>query len=114
MLESSLRPRPRPAGFEKTVARAQAARTEAAEDGQMTKARELATTEAPLARDGMMLLGTFGTEASMSALIRLPDGQMHKVARGDKVGGHRVLGISDARVILQARGRSQTLAMPAA
>ncbi len=67
-------------------------------------------TDANLSR--MILLGTFGTDAAPQALVRLPDGQVARVAPGDRVGHDTVYAIDARRIALERNGRATWVAMP--
>ena len=81
-------------------------------DGTPTpeKVNELATTTAKL--DRTALIGVFGTEGALQALIRLPKGDIAKVSAGDSIGGAKVEAIDTDRVILTRRGSQHVLALP--
>ncbi len=103
MVETSLRPRLRPAGLDTSG-------SEPAEPA--TKAGKLATVNAPIDLDGLMLVGVFGKEDALEALVRLPGGKIRKVAPGGKLRGYRVAAIAADRVILQTPGGNRTLRFP--
>lgn len=76
------------------------------------RAAQIATTVVPLDSRKTVLLGTFGSESSRQALLRLPDGETRKVAPGDKVDGGQVVAISEDRLLISQSGVTRTLRMP--
>ncbi|CUH76993.1 amidophosphoribosyltransferase [Tropicibacter naphthalenivorans] len=100
---------PRPSGRPQTVVN----RVTLAKAEPQSKPEQLATEQVPLPpRNGLLLLGTFGTDSAPRALIRLPGGKIDEVSKGDKVGGHQVLAIEAAAVVLNVGGTATRLAMP--
>ena len=100
MLERSLRPFLRPAGLSRK------AQYRTAPSANRTVDRN-ATIRVDLDRSGPILLGIFGTEDALHALVRLPDGTVVQVGRGEKLGNRDVVGI-DAQGIVLARGAHAT------
>jgi len=128
------RPRPRPADFARTVARAHAApqRVAAAaagggggaaeeDDGEgeaiaAAPARAPAIpTSASVARQATVknainlrnvnLIGVYGTSSQRRALVRLPSGRYDKVKVGDRLDGGRVRAIGSNSLIYNKNGR---------
>ena len=97
MIETSLRPRPRPAKLDTTVA------------VEQTPVTRNATTTAQFDPTQPMLLGIFGKEDNPHALIRLPSGQVRDVAKGDRIGAQRIAAIAPDAVIL---ANAQRLRLP--
>jgi Tfp pilus assembly protein PilP len=73
---------------------------------------EIATRQASLRLNKLMLLGTFGTTAKPSALVRLPGGKTETLRVGDSVKGGQVIAIDDGRIALNTRGRAEWLEIP--
>lgn len=70
----------------------------------------LANQKAKLPR--LALLGVFGTEATPGALIRTPDGKVHRVAPGDRIANRTVAAIGADKVMLSNGGATKALRMP--
>lgn len=120
------RPAPRPANFDRIVARAQTARASAAPPGG---ARALLATTAPrspslptsasVAKEATIrnainlnqlnLIGVYGASSDRRALIRLPSGRYEKVKIGDRLDGGRVRSIGKSALIYTKNGRDYTL-----
>lgn len=71
-----------------------------------TEERVLKKTRKPL------LLGVFGREGSRSALVRLGDGSIAKVSKGDRLDGGRVSAIGGSSLTYVKGGNARTLSMP--
>jgi hypothetical protein len=76
------------------------------------KAARIATVETDINSRATLLLGTFGTEATRRALVRLPDGDVRKVAPGDTLDGGKVVAVSDGSLLLSQAGMTRTLRLP--
>ncbi|SIS90895.1 hypothetical protein SAMN05421759_10632 [Roseivivax lentus] len=74
---------------------------------------EKATRHADIDLSEIALLGVMGTEAAPTALLRLPSGEVAKVAPGTQVGNRTVAAIDAARLALaSADGRTTWIAIP--
>ncbi|WP_417721906.1 amidophosphoribosyltransferase [Salipiger sp.] len=73
---------------------------------------QTATQEAKLPRRGVILLGTFGSNGTGGALLRLSDGRTARVTVGDSVGSARVVAIDEERLALSQNGRAQWISVP--
>ncbi|MHA6343973.1 amidophosphoribosyltransferase [Roseivivax sp. CAU 1761] len=73
---------------------------------------EHATREAELEHHGVTLLGTFGADAEPEAILRLADGGIARVVRGDRVGAEVVQAIDHDAVVLARAGRARHLHIP--
>lgn len=102
MLESSRIPRPRPAELD----------TSPKPGPQKGEAAHEATLRAEFDTRQPILLGTFGTDGDRRALLRLPDGKVAKVAKGDRLGREIVLAIDDGSMVLNRGGKARRLAIP--
>ena len=60
----------------------------------------------------IVLLGTFGPQKALQALVRLPNGRVAQVTKGDRIGRQTVYAIDDARIALGQNGRAQLVAIP--
>ncbi|WP_306733628.1 amidophosphoribosyltransferase [Marimonas arenosa] len=78
----------------------------------LDQAARLATVTARFDTDGLILLGTFGSESRPGAILRLPDGDTRRVTTGDTVGDMTVQAISDGKVVIETSGRVSTLVSP--
>ncbi|OIQ34584.1 MAG: hypothetical protein BM559_06155 [Roseobacter sp. MedPE-SWchi] len=61
---------------------------------------------------GLNLLGLFGAENNLQAMVRLPSGRVKTVKTGSRLAQGRVLGIDRAGLVLEKSGRSQRFEMP--
>ncbi len=75
--------------------------------GIATQPGSLETTE------GLSLIGLFGPDTGLSALVRTRGGRVHEVKAGGKLGGARILAIDAEGVMVQTNGRTWRLALPA-
>ncbi|MFT7593276.1 MAG: ribosomal protein L2 [Paracoccaceae bacterium] len=72
----------------------------------------MATQSGALRRTGLSLIGVFGQEADLQALVREPNGKVHRVANGTKLSAGRIVGIDTQGVVLQKNGRTVHLTLP--
>ncbi len=75
-------------------------------------AGDLATIPDVFTLDGLALLGVFGTEDAMRALVRHANGRIRKVAVGDRLAGGRVVAVLDHLIVANRLGETRTLRMP--
>ncbi|MGR3442261.1 MAG: pilus assembly protein PilP [Thalassococcus profundi] len=68
------------------------------------------TTDANLR--SLVLLGTFGPEGDLTALLRLTNGTTARVRTGDRIGGDRIVAVDDGRLALAENGRMHWIEMP--
>lgn len=73
---------------------------------------KLATRQTALPGRTPILIGTFGLEQTMQALLRLPSGRMARVSPGDRVDGLRVTAIGPGMLRGERRGQPMTLTVP--
>ncbi|MGR3495898.1 hypothetical protein [Citreimonas sp.] len=97
MLERSLRPFLRPADLSRRAQYRSAPTVNETVDQNATRHVELDTA-------GPILLGLVGTDDAMSALIRLPDGTVQRVAPGDRLGERDVVEGIDSDGVILTRG----------
>lgn len=71
-----------------------------------------ATQANVLPHRGLNLLGLFGAENNLQAMVRLPSGRVKTVRTGSRLAQGRVLGIDQAGLVLEKSGRSQRIKMP--
>lgn len=71
-----------------------------------------ATETVVLPRNTPMVIGIFGPDQGLSAMIRMPNGRITTVHRGDKVNGRQVVRIDAKGVVVVAHGREDRFAMP--
>ncbi|MDC0657162.1 hypothetical protein N6L27_04045 [Leisingera sp. SS27] len=76
------------------------------------KVAGLATQTNAVNRSNLSLLGIYGPENSMSALIRLPSGRTREVKRGTKLSQGQVIAIDAQGLVLNQRGETRRLVMP--
>ena len=65
-----------------------------------------------ISRGNVSLIGVFGGADGRHALLRLPNGDIRKVAAGDSVQGVRVAAVGPDTVQLLSRGRNTLLRLP--
>jgi hypothetical protein len=63
--------------------------------------------------EGLSLIGLFGPDSGLNALVRERGGRIHQVKAGGKVGGARILAIDAEGVMVQTNGRTWRLGLPA-
>jgi hypothetical protein len=73
---------------------------------------DIATRRARLNLRETILLGTFGAEGELGALLRLPTGAVQKVHKGDAYGKGTIIAIGENHVIIEKTGRTTTLVQP--
>lgn len=78
------------------------------------KAERYATQEDVLPLNETSLIGVFGHDDDLRALIRYPDGGIVELAPGDMTRLGRVSAIKPGAVYLTGRGRPRVLRMPGA
>lgn len=71
-----------------------------------------ATIQAPLDQHQLILLGIFGAESDLKALLRLPDGDIRRVETGDQVQGVTVLAIAPDHIAMGQGSVSRRLRIP--
>ncbi len=76
------------------------------------KAEKFATQDNVLPMDETNLLGVFGTDDDLKALIRYPSGEIQRVAQGDMTRLGQVAAIKLGAVYLTNAGRERVLRMP--
>lgn len=76
------------------------------------KVAQLATQTNAVNRGNLSLLGLFGPEDRMTALVRLPSGRTRQVQRGSRLSAGRVVAVDAKGLVLSARGGTQLLEMP--
>jgi len=81
-------------------------------DRTSAKVAGLATQDNAVNRSNLSLLGVYGPEESLTALVRLPSGRTRKVTRGSRLSSARVVAIDAQGVVLSAQGETRRLAMP--
>ncbi len=73
---------------------------------------QAATVEKALPMHRMTLVGTFDKAEGPSALIRTPEGGMHMLSRGEKIGTATVTAIEMGSVRLSLGDHSAKLTLP--
>jgi len=123
---ASVRPDSRPRNFDRVVsaARARTATTSAPAASSTVQASSVpsgpipggvaraATEESVLSLRQINLIGVYGASNSRSALVRLANGRIVKVAVGDSLDGGQVSAISETAINYVKRGRTYALQMP--
>ncbi len=104
---------PKPAVAARPVAAVPAPTPAAKAAPAPTPVRAVATREkVGLSRNDISLIGVFGSSNSRHALVRLPNGKVTKVERGDTIQGVQVAAIERSSVLLQGNQRSTVLKLP--
>lgn len=73
---------------------------------------DTATQSGALQKSSLGLLGLFGAEGDLRAMIRLPNGQVKTVQTGSRIARSRVLGIDAKGVLLESSGQTRRIEMP--
>ena len=125
-----LTPLHRPASLARTVNRVRDARREAErqvaarqEPARTTPSNQLripsnarvssvATVENAINLGDVSLIGIMGKSSARRALIRLPQGRIIRVSRGESFSGWTVSAIDDSGVRIQRRGQNKVLRLP--
>lgn len=76
------------------------------------KVAGLATQSNAVNRNNLSLLGLYGPEDSMTALVRLPSGRTRTVQRGSRLSAGQVVAIDARGLVLSSRGGTKLLEMP--
>ncbi|MGJ8616948.1 MAG: pilus assembly protein PilZ [Sulfitobacter sp.] len=71
---------------------------------------KIATQTATLSR--IALIGVFGSEANLNALVRENNGDFARVAVGDRFNGGVVAAIGKDRLVLNRNGKSKVMKLP--
>ncbi|MEM9551097.1 MAG: hypothetical protein AAGA05_07980 [Pseudomonadota bacterium] len=71
----------------------------------------LATDPDALDLSTTTVIGVFGPENALQALVRLPSGRVQRVKRGGRLNAARVAGIDNSGVVLSRNGRTTRLAL---
>lgn len=73
---------------------------------------ETATQSGALQKNSLGLLGLYGNEGDLRAMIRLPSGRVKTVQKGSRIARSRVLGIDAKGVLLESSGQTRRIEMP--
>jgi Tfp pilus assembly protein PilP len=73
---------------------------------------KIATEKAKL--DPVALIGIFGSEANLTALVRESNGDITRVTVGSRFNGGVIAAIGDDSIVLSRRGRTKLLKLPQA
>jgi hypothetical protein len=71
-----------------------------------------ATSLGALDKGELTLLGLFGPEGDLSALVRLPGGRIVKVVRGDRLTQGQVVAIDADGLMLQRGDKTRRVIIP--
>lgn len=71
-----------------------------------------ATVQTVLPRQTPLVLGIFGPDQHLSALIRLPNGRTRKVHSGDRLNGRTILAIDPHGLVTTKGGHQERLTLP--
>ena len=76
------------------------------------KVAGLATQGNAVSGKGLSLLGLYGPENSLTALVRLPSGRTRKVTPGTRLSAGQVVAIDAKGLVLNRNGETRRLVMP--
>ncbi|WP_141101966.1 hypothetical protein [Oceanicola sp. 22II-s10i] len=116
-LKSSLRPRARPDDLDTTPAPQAHVSTRGGDAPDLPVSADVsreATQTVTYDPTEPLVLGVFGSDASRSALLRLPNGRTLTVHVGDKVTGAPVVAIADDSIVIASAGIAKRLTIPGA
>ncbi|MFW2587513.1 amidophosphoribosyltransferase [Sagittula sp. SSi028] len=71
-----------------------------------------ATTQSNATLDGLILLGTFGSNAAPRAMVRTSKGETVTLKIGDRIGRNPIVAIEDGRLAYAKGGAMQWLRQP--
>ncbi|WP_454275896.1 hypothetical protein [Roseovarius sp. MBR-154] len=113
---ASLKPQPRPEGFQRIVREAPqqtaAAATVAPRIPSSASVARSATNQNAINMRQVNLIGVYGSPSNRRALVRLANGRYQKVQVGDRMDGGQVSAIGDSELRYNKRGRDVVLRMP--
>jgi hypothetical protein len=101
-------PRPRPANLARPPAPARAAARAPTTGGVAHRA----TRSSAIELDSLSLIGVFSGSDGRSAMMRLPDGGIRRVRRGDRLEGWTVSAIDDSSVELRNGSQRRLISVP--
>jgi type IV pilus biogenesis protein PilP len=81
-------------------------------DAAMKATQRQATEPDALDTGSLSLLGLFGPEGDMRALVRMPGGRVVRVSTGVRLKGGNVVAIDADGLVLLKRGKTQRFTMP--
>lgn len=70
---------------------------------------EAATQRGALDRGAVALLGVYGPQGNMQALLRMPSGRVKKIKPGSRVNSGRVAAIDDDGLIIERNGEARRM-----
>ncbi|MAC78958.1 MAG: hypothetical protein CML66_12935 [Rhodobacteraceae bacterium] len=76
------------------------------------KVAGLATQSVDMARHHPVVIGVFGPENRMSAMVLMPNGKTEEVGVGQRIHGKQIVSIDKDGVILAHNGRAERLPLP--
>lgn len=77
-----------------------------------TKVKGAATQRGALTKNSVAVLGVFGPENDLRALMRLSNGRIKEVKRGSRVGTGTVIAIEATGVMLRQSGQTKRITIP--
>jgi hypothetical protein len=73
---------------------------------------DVATAEGVLRLDQITVIGIFGPESALQALIRMPGGSVRRIGPGARIDRATVASIDMQGIVLQQAGRTRRLDLP--
>lgn len=77
-----------------------------------TRDKSLATNRSNIEKNKLNLLGIFGKEPNLNALVMLPSGKIIKLNVGNEINGGKVIKISKSSLTYKTHNQSYRLALP--
>lgn len=77
-----------------------------------TKVNAAATQKGELHRNSVSVLGIFGPQEKLRALVRLSSGRIKEVERGDRLASGEIVAIDKDGVLLRQSGRTKRIDIP--
>ena len=71
-----------------------------------------ATQKGALSKNGTTVLGVFGPQHDMSALMRLSSGRVQEVKTGSRVGSGTIVAVDKDGIMLRQSGQTKRIAIP--
>jgi hypothetical protein len=82
-----------------------------ANPGTPERVASLATAKEAVDMSNTLVLGVFGPDTDLRALVRLPSGRVREVTRGARLNTWTIAGIDEEGLVLQRRDKTTRMAI---